>query len=140
VDVQQTNTPKGSKFTVSCLISFSNPYPLSIAPLQVAFNFWIYYKGVPIVNIYTKPVGKIELVSGAGNHLQVFAVTKPENMAQTLEFIGLVADGQDVDVSVRDIMVQSLNSIKWQWVVDLLDGVAVPVTVPGIKDEFKFTS
>ncbi len=134
VDVKESKTPYGTQYAVSASIHFNNtlPFTMSFQPLQ--FGCWVYYKNVPIVNVYTKSNAKLGLNKGK-NVVEVRALTNSLYTFQLMELIGRVADGEDVPVSVKDIKFS--GNVKWQWVQDMVDGWSIPVIIPGAKEDFR---
>ena len=127
MNLEQVTTPSGTKYTISLDATFTNPLPITISPLSIHTSFWIYYQSVPILHIFTRPFEKLKLVSGF-NSMGVNVISVPENTLQLMKMIGLVSDGHDVSVIVKDI---ALTGSGAGWMNDVVEKLVIPVTIPG---------
>ena len=99
--------------------------------MKVQLEFQVYFKGVPILKIATNSA-KIGLVSGK-NSQDVKAISNPLFTRELMELIGEVSEGVDSPIVVKDIKFSG-NS-KFEWIQDMVDGWAIPFTVPGMEGD-----
>lgn len=133
VNVEKVGTDKGVQFKITLSAHFVNPFLVTFffSPLKV--GLYVYYKGVPILNVSTKSKGKLGLQSGPNSLDGILVVSNPVYTAQLMEFVGVISDGEGVKVEIRDISL-SQNS-NWQWIADMLDGWKFSVDIPPMTEE-----
>jgi hypothetical protein len=128
---KKTNDKDQTYFDVSLKAYFTNPFAFTMSYMKVQLKATILYEGVPIVHVYTSSKDSISLKSGR-NSLKIYLLTVAEYTLQLMNMIGRVADGDAVDVVISGLEI--LGDCKWSWLVDILDGLAIPLTIPPIDD------
>lgn len=120
---------------------FLNMLPLSVDPQDVAFDFWIYYKKLPVVNfMYLSTKYGLGLSSGFNNAVldAKVSVIDMTGVVQLLaDWLGLregsSGPSTTTSVELRDITIgagSGTSSSRWIWLQNLLSGLSLPLALP----------
>ncbi|KAI8898835.1 ceramidase-domain-containing protein [Globomyces pollinis-pini] len=133
VEYESKNTPKGLQYIVSLTAGFTNSFPFSITPIVGQINFWVYYKGVPVLNIFTTAETDLRIEHGR-NAKPIHILSKPEYGNELMELVGEISEGP-ANVTIKDISIK--GNVQFIWIQDILDGLVIDITIPAIEDEYR---
>lgn len=127
--VDQVQTTKGLQYLIGLVVNFDNPILASTDEFKMTLGCSVYYKGSRLITASTIPQNTIGLKVGR-NSRSIRIVSDPSNTDLLMEMVGRVAEGEDVNVSIRDLKVGGLQVVQ-----DIVDGLEFNVTVPGAVED-----
>ena len=120
---------------------FLNMLPLTVDPQDFAFDFWIYYKKLPVVNfMYLSTKYGLGLSSGFNNAVldaKISIIDMTGAVQLLADWLGLREDSSrpatTTSVELRDITIgagSGASSSRWIWLQNLLSGLSLPLPLP----------
>lgn len=130
IEFESIDLPQGTEYHISAIFNFDNPFEISLDSQSMNFSASIIFKSVPILSFsIIDPMISI----GVSNAVRFKVDSIARYSAELMEFVGMVAAGEDTPVNMHDLCIYSYSG-KLSWIQDLIDGLSIPFKVPGAKD------
>ena len=129
-------TNNGIQVTVSGILLYENPFFFFLGPDQIwlSLEAWIFFKGLPIVQIISTESDSFKVVHGKNEqafHISVIV----QNVALAMELFSQYAEGQASKIEIGNMSIRNSKETNWYWMNGMLDSLLIPITIPGAKED-----